>query len=1172
MTHAPICDRIARLCTSGLRPFRMKKMLAFGQAVVFAVTLSGLSMTTMHAHAQATSGSIVGHVTDSSGARIVGADVTATNVDTHISFHGVTDKTGTYDLLHVTPGNYQITAAHAGFAGQTTQNATVTIDQQLLQDFTLSVGEVQTVTTVTAAPTLLQTQTAETGTVIGTQDILDLPLQGRQFYDLTALVPGVAPAPGNMNSFNFSVNGEREFANSIQLDGIESTTNRTQDITVTPSVDSIQEFKVATSSYNAEFGNAGGGIVSIQTKSGTNHIHGTAYEFYRPAFLAAETYSFAGGGTPSNLQQHNYGGTIGGPIRKDRSFLFISYEGSKQSLAANGLDSVPNPSLYSFLPDGSADLSHMFDPCDGKQCKDSNGKPVGPAAGFVVPIFNPYTYVSNGYYATQFPGNVIPANMVSKAGKNALLNFFPKPNLPGIENGWFDNYVFHQPRVTKNINVDSRFDQKLTDKDQLFLVYHYNDQDQNTTDLWDNQAVVPGAGDADQAQKEVVRGQTLSATETHLFTQHVLNEIRAGYSHYYQAQFSQLNGHDYSTQFGWGNIAVNGYPATIGFPDLYLGSGYLAGGSSYKPFFINDDNTEINDNITVSQVGRHDLKFGVVFRKLNSHPLFSLFPTTYQYYGSYGYSMTNDPNYYYGYGYDGSANAGAFFWNGGTDIADLLLGLPLDVYSGLQLTNPHTKSWDFDWYAQDTFRVNDKLTLNYGLRYEYENPYTEANNQMSNYDPASGDILVAGVGGNSDALIQARKNDFSPRFGFNYLLNQKTVVRGGYGINYSPENDGREDFLTKNLPWANQQSISNNVYAGPPFAYQDDIGVTRSTAINIPSSGRIVPSTLPSGPLVTTYYVNPTMKTGYSQMYNLTVQRQLGNSLSLEAGYVASLSHHLSYQLGDINYNSATGKDGLITPNLGVLQELTDLGDGNYNSLQMKFTKRESRNLSFLLSYTYSHNLDNGAAPFDAGVNNDLPQNPNNLRAEWASSDDDRRHNMVFSGLYRLPIGEGQRFFNSWSRPEELILGGWQINSILTMRSGTPVNVVDEGNSKSPINLRPNVVGNPNLPRGQRTLGAYFNEAAFVENKDAKGNIIPGDAGRNLVVGPGYINLAFSLFKEFAMTERYKLQLRLETFNALNTPHFDNPGGNLTDTTHYGVITSTDNNPRVIQIAGKFIF
>jgi len=1113
----------------------------------------------LSARAQATSGSILGHVEDPSGALIVGADLTAVNLDTHISFHGRTDHNGTYVLLHVAPGNYEISATHDGFSRETVPIATIAIDEQLLQNFKLKPGSVDTVTTVSSGPTLLQTQTAETGTVIQTADILDLPLDGRQFYDLTALVPGVLPGPGNTNSFNFSVNGQREYANSIQLDGIESTTNRTQDITVTPSVDSIQEFKVATSSYNAEFGKAGGGIISVQTKAGTNHIHGSAYEFYRPASTAAEQYAFGQSGIPSNLKQSNYGGTIGGPIRKDRSFLFISYEGMKQTTAANGLDSVPPISLVSFLPDGSADLSHMVDPCSGQQCKGSNGAPSGPPAGFVVPIFNPYAYVANAYTATPFPTNdVIPANLVSAAGKNTLLNFFPKPNLPGIENGWFDNYVFHQPRVNKNINADGRFDQKISDKDQVFLVYHYNDGDSNTTDLWDNQAVVPGAGDADQAQKETYHAQTLSATETHLLTPRILNELRAGFSHYYQAQFSQLNGQDYSTKYGYGNVAVPGYTATVGFPDIYLGSGYLTGGSSYKPFFINDNNFEVNDNLTVSQVGRHDLKFGGDFRRLNSHPSFSLFPTTYQYFGSYGYSITNDPNY--------GTYTGGFFYDGGTDIADLLLGLPLDVYTGLQLTNPHTQSWELDAYAQDTFRVNPRLTLNYGLRYEFQNPYTEANNHISNYDPTSGDILVAGIGGNSASLLQARKNNFGPRIGFDFLIDEKTVLRGGYGINYSPENDGREDFLTKNAPFADQTSISNNVYAGPPFAYQDDVGVSRNTTINIPSSGRIIPSTLPNGNLQTTYYVDPAMRTGSSQMFNLTLQRQIGATLSLEAGYVGSVSHHLSYSIGNINVNSA------LTPNLGIIQALTDLGSGNYNSLQVKFTKRESRNLSFLLSYTYSHNLDNGAAPFDAGVNNDLPQDPNNLAAEYASSDSDVRHSMVFSGLYRLPIGRGQKFFHSWNRPTDILLGGWQLNSIYTMRSGTPVNVVDEGNPQSTTNLRPNIVGNPVLPRSQRTLQEWFNTSAFTPNLDANGNIIAGDAGRNIFSGPGYINVDFSLFKDFRITEKYKLQTRLESFNTLNTPHFNNPGGNETTPGSFGVIQYTNNQPRVIQIAAKFIF
>lgn len=1125
-------------------------------AVASLVVLFCMALWCPYASAQATSGTVVGHVVDSTGALVPDTDVVAVNLDTHIAFHGRTDKLGSYILLHVAPGNYTITAKHTGFDAETVPRASIAIDDTLLQNFTLKPGSVAIETTVSSSPTMLQTQSGSVGTVIQTHDILDLPLLGRTFYDLTALAPGVATGAGSINSFNYSVNGEREYGNSIQLDGIESTTNRTQDITVTPSVDSIQEFKVATSSYNAEFGNAGGGIISVQTKAGTNHIHGDAYEFYRPTSLAADEYAF-GLPTASNLKQSNYGGTIGGPIVKNRSFLFLSYEGMNQTTAANGLASVPPIGQINFLPNGDVDLSHMVD----------------PDSGTPIPIFNPYYTVASGGNAYQeFPGDVIPADLVTKAGVSVLQNFFPKPNLTGTYNGWFNNYAFHQPRVTTNKNVDARFDQKISAMDQFFLIYHYNDGDMNTTDLWDNQAVVHGAGDADQANKQTNHATTLSATETHLFTPQVLNELRAGYSHYYQAQYSLLDGTDYSDEYGFGNITVPGHAATVGFPDIYMGSGYLTGGSSYKPYYVDDDNTEINDNLTVSQVGRHDLKFGGVLRLLNSRPSYSIFPTTYQYYGSYGYSITTDPTFC-GYTYapcntpTGYYNPKAYFYTGGSDIADMLLGLPLDVYTGLQLINPHTQSWDLDYYAQDTFRVTPRLTLNYGVRYEYQSPWTEANNHISNYDAATNDLLVAGVGGNSRSLLNARKNDIAPRFGFAYLIDNKTVLRGGYGVNYSPENDGREDFLTKNAPFADQTSVTNyNIFYGGTIQYQDTTGNPRNTTITIPSSGIIIPASLPNGTLQTTYYVDPNMKTGMSQMFNLTLQRQLGSTLSLEVGYVGSLSHALSYSLGNINFNSA------ITPDLGVIEELNSEGASAYNSLQVKLTKRESRNLSFMLSYTYSHNLDNGAAPFDAGNNNDLPQNPNDLSAEWAASDDDVRHNLVFSGLYHLPIGRGQRFFGNWNRATELALGGWQINSIYTMRTGTPVNVVDENVPESPTNSRPNLVGNPVLPRSKRTLMAWFNTAAFVENKNSSGTIIPGDAGRNIFDGPGYINVDFSLFKEFAISNKYRLQTRLEAFNVLNTPHFSNPGGNETDQSSYGVIQNTFGNPRIVQLAAKFIF
>lgn len=1105
------------------------------------------------ANAQATTGTILGQVTDSTGAAIPNAAIVATEIDKGIEFQGRTDGVGNYVVLNVTPGVYKVTAAAPGFETGEAQNASLVIDQKLLVNFKLRPGTANVTVVVTQAPTMLQTQSSETGAVMESKNIVDLPLLGRDFFNLPLLVPGVVQVGGSINSFALSVNGTREYGNSIQVDGVESTTNRTQDVTVQPSVDSVQEFKVSTSSYNAEFGSSAGGVVSIQTKAGTNTFHGDAYEFFRPNFTAARPYGFGAVQPASTLKQHNYGGTFGGPIKRDKAFFFVSYERLKNSDAYTYLDSTPPIDQVTFLPDGSADLSRMIDPVDGNP----------------IPIFDPN--VSFGCYggcSRQFAGNIIPASRVSVAGKNTLLNFFPKPNLPGTKNGWFSNYAVDSPLTTKGNTVDARYDQNLGSNDRVYVTYHYYQQAQLVTDPYHNGTVVPGGGDADQANKQDTESQAISAAYAHVFTPAILNELRFGYSRYGLNQYSLLNGTDYSTTYGVGNVAVPGYEETIGYPYINMGSGYVTGGSTYKPYHVLDNNFQLSDNFSVSSIAKHDLKFGEELRLLNSHPLYSLFPTGFQYYGSFGFSQTADPTYSY-------FDANAFFYNGGSDIADLLLGLPLDVDMGLQLTKPHTKSWNLGVYAQDTFRVSPKLTVNYGVRYEFQAPYVEDHNYESNFDLTSKQILLAGRGGNSRSLMNSRKDDIAPRIGVSYMLNEKTVVRAGYGLFYSPENDGREDFLTKNAPFAQQAVYTNNVYAGGSYQYVLDTGVKRSTTIDAPASGRIDPATLPNGSLETTYAVDPNMKTGVSQMFNAAIQRELGGSLALEVAYVGSLSHALSYEIGDIN------ADNRITSNLGKIQYLSDYGSSNYNSMQVKLTKRESSNLSFLLSYTYGHNLDNGPAPFNLGsVNNDNPQDPYNLNAEYASADTDVRHNFVFSGLYRLPFGRGQKFFSNWSKTTNLLFGGWQINAIYNMRTGTPVNVVRVNNPTAALpGLRPDVVGNPVLPRGKRTLAEYFNTAAFDVTRfdcsrpdappDCDANA-PGDAGRNLFSGPGYINLDSSLFKEFALNERYRMQLRLETFNSLNTPHFSNPDGNVGGT--FGAIQRTFGNPRIIQIAGKFVF
>jgi len=1129
---------------------------------------------------QATTGQIVGQVTDPTGAIIRGAAITVIDEDKGVSFTGESDASGNYTVLSMPPGIYSVTASAPGFAEARFAHAVLAIDQQMALNFKLKVGNVSSSVEVTEAPSVLQSQSAEVGTVISGDSIVDLPLAGRNFYALTMLVPGVSTGSSGINALNISVSGQRSYSNSVQMDGIESTTNRTQDVTVTPNVDSVEEFKVVTAAYNAEFGNAAGGVIAIQTKAGSNAFHGDAYEFFRPNFMAARQ-TIPGVNTPQpapTLKQHNFGGTIGGPIKKDRSFFFLAYEGMRQHNAFSDVDATIPFGLFSFNANGDADFSKLVDPNAGKPGLGSDGKPY-PAAGTVTKIFDPIT--DNAWWPTQFPGNVIPKSRISQAGLNAMMNFFPQPNLPGIDNGWFRNYQAWAPTSNTTNQVDGRFDQVISGKDRLYSVYHWLGN--NILDggqYYNSKTVVPGSGDADQAQKEDDGSQSISLTYDHIFSANALNEFRFGYLYYHQHQYSLLNGTDYSTKYGFGGVAVPGYAATVGMPILYMADGYETGGSSYKPYQVQDNNYQFGDSYTWSGISRHEFKIGADLRFLNSRPVFSLFPTGWQYYGSFGNSVTS-AEAYWGYYYDAAgdwlAPDNSYNWLGGSDVADLLLGLPLDNYMGLQLTNPHTKSSNLDFYAQDTYKVTPRMTMNYGIRYEFMAPWTEASNNMANFDLASGNILIAGRNGVSNGILKSRKNDLSPRLGFAYSIDPKTVIRAGGAIFYSPENDGREDSLTKNPPFAEQNSYSNWFTSNAP--YQDDIGVVRNTAINIPAGGFIQPANLVNGNLETTNSVNPNLKTGTTGSFNLAVERQLTRTTSLDVAYVGSLSKHLSYGIGDINADPSVAQgsnnyDGLVSKYLGKIQYLTDSGLGEYNSLQVKLTRQMSRNTSFLLSYTYGHSTDNGPAAMDVFAGGGtLPQNPYNLKAEYASSDADIRHNLVFSGEYRLPFGKGQTFGANWNPISDAILGGWKFGGILTMRTGTPVNVILGEDPKSALaGLRPNVTGDPTLPRGKRSILAFFNTSAFSAPVIPKGSSYAyGDAGRNILAGPNFINVDASLAKDFAIESRYKLQLRVETFNGMNSVHYNNPDGDFNSPT-FGMINSTMGDQRMAQLAAKFIF
>ncbi len=1160
-----------------------------GSLAVGLAAIACLILAPIPSRGQATTGQIGGQVTDPTGAVVPNASITITDENKGVSFAGQADASGNYTVVSLPPGLYSVAATAPGFAEEKFTHVALQIDEHLALNFKLKVGSTAASVEVTEAPPVLQSESAEVGTVISGDAIVDLPLAGREFYTLTYLVPGVTQLPpqsGSINTIGASVSGQREYGNSIQLDGIESTTNRTQDITVDPNVDSVDQFKVITATYNAEFGNAAGGVITIQTKSGTNSVHGDAFEFFRPNYLAARitTPGVSTPQPPSALKQHNFGGTVGFPIKRDRSFFFAAYEGEREKDPYSYVDSTVPFGLINFPGDGSVDFSGLVDPFAGRPGLGSDGNPY-PAAGTIDPIFDPVVSVEAPYCGgcaeQQFTGNIIPKDRVSPAGLATLLDFYPKPNLTGIDNGWFRNYEVYSPTNFNFDKVDARFDQVITENDRLYAVYHWQGDNQLVTDPYWGHTVVPGAGDADQANKEDYEPQSISMTYDHTFPPNKLNEVRFGYLFYPENLYSLLNGTDYSTKYGLGNVVVPGYAATIGYPQMYLADGYLAGGSTYKPYHVNDQNYQITDSFTWTK-NTHEFKFGGDLRLLNSHPNFSLFPTGFDYFDSFGYAET--ANFYYTY------IDNAYNWAGGSDLADLVLGLPTDVYIGLQLTNPHTKSWNLDYYAQDTFRVTPRITLNYGLRYEFQDPWTEAHNDISNYDLKSGNILVAGRGGNSDSLLLPRKDDLSPRFGFDFQLDPKTVLRGGGAFFFSPENDGREDILTQNYPFARQAAYTDWVFDGPcttcasaPWEYVLDTGVARSTTISLPASGgAIVPSTVVNGNLETTYAINPKMKTGTTASFSLTFQEQLTRSTSFELGWVGSFSRHLSYEIGDINANpanSANSFNNLLTTDLGSIQYLTDSGISSYNGMQMKVTKQTSRNTSFLLSYTWSHSLDNGPAPFNLGhVNSDEPQNPYNLKDEYASGDFDERHNLVFSGAFVLPVGKGQRWGSNWGRIPDAILGGWRYSPILFAHSGTPVNITRNTNPDSILpGLRPNVIGDPEIPRGQRSIYRWFNTAAFNDKgllpaAGQSDNFGPGDAGRNIVVGPAYVSLDSSLAKDFRIQERYTLDIRAEAFNTANTVHLANPDPNF-DSATFGQINSVlSGSDREAQLAVKVLF
>jgi len=1103
--------------------------------------LSAAILVGVQAWTQATTGSISGRVTDSADRVVVGAKISIQAVETGLITATATNSSGEFIETAMPPNLYTISIEAGGFETATIPQFKLDIDQKARFNISLRVGAPTTSVVVSDSAPVLQVQGGETGQVIGTAEIEDLPSEGRGIQQLMELIPGVNGG-GGFGNLDLSVDGQREFSNSVQVNGTEVTGNRNNDTNVVPSLDAMQEFKIVTSAYSPEFGRASGGSVIIETRSGSNNIHGSSYFFYRPTVTASNT-ALSPAGTVPTLQQKIYGATIGGPIKKDKAFLFLAFEGNRQQNSAAYPTQVPPTNQVSFDAAGDADLSKLTDPYDGSQ----------------IPIFNPYFFNAN-YYSEQFPGNVIPASMVSPGGRSILQGLFPVPE----NNTLYTNFNVLQFYTINGNTANLRTDYTFSQKDRIYLTYDAEQGDTWSSDPYAGHIPVAGGGGADNAGIESYENHVISLKYDHVFAPSLLNEASGGYFLSTDSSNNLLAGSTLATQWGLKNVVVPGFPSTNNIPQVELTYGDAVGGSTYKPLKFRDENLSLVDALTWTR-GRHNVKFGYEYRHLHSHPNFSLFPTPYEYFYGPGEDLTADPTYSY---YDPSAE----YYNGGNELADLLLGLPYVTDQGLQLTNPSTTANEHTFYLQDFWQLTPRLNLSYGVRYEYQEPYVEANNNQANFDTTTLLIDLAGRGSNSRSLVNSNTADFMPRVGVAYQMERSLVLRAGFGTFYSPENDAREEILSKNYPFFTQQQFVDYFDSGYYqflLPFQTDAGVARSTTVNIPSGASTIDLTTVAGGNTQTVFSEPkNFPTAHSINYNVTVEKQLGGTTTAEISYVGANTRNLSYEVGNYNVNNH------LSAAIGKVQALMPVGLSNYNSLQAKLHRNFTGGYSILGSYTWAHSLDNGPAPFDLG-NGNSPQSPFNVGAEYSNSDTDVRQRFVGSQMIELPFGRGRRWLRNASGIADELIGGWQLNSITTFQTGRPFNIVSNANNKNYPGLRPNLIGNPLV--SHKTTREWFNTAAFQVPKGQANStnpgqtLIVGSTPRNLLYGPGYSNEDLSLFKVLTLPREMKFQIRIECFNVPNTAHWDNPVASMNSGGQFGQILG-GYYPRVMQFAGRLTF
>jgi hypothetical protein len=1102
--------------------------------VVFAAAIACVSQS----FAQ-TSAGVNGVILDSSGATMPDTQVTITNLDTAAKREATTNESGGYQFALLQPGRYSIAARRQGFKRVSRDGLQLEVNQVARVDFSLEPGAVSETIEVEASAALLESNTSAVGQVIETKAVSDLPLNGRNFVQLAILGPGVVgvgyAASGTIGSGTrpddmrpgtelFS-NGNREQSNNFMLDGVDNNFRRNGLITLRPSVESVREFKIQTNLFQAEQGRNPGATVNVITKSGSNAFHGSAYEFFRNTQLDAKNFFTKAGAPKAQYQQNQFGGSLGGPIKHDKLFFFADYEGfRKRQGTFASVNTVPTVAMR----DG--DFSA------------------------VRPIFNPFTVrtaagTASGYTRDPFPNSTIPKNLFDSV-TGRVVQAYPLPENSSLTSNQITNPVQGQFWDQGDIRVDYNLDQNTT-------VFGRFSQ-QNTLTLPPSTfglRTIPGlsvpvglGNPGTYAGSNTLVAHHAVIAATHVFNPTFIVDARFGYGRFnLHAIKDGEPGANLGEKLGVKNS--NQGPFAYGIP-IFSPSGYTGIGSSAAMPTIRLENT-FNPNISFTKIhGAHVIKFGtnIVRRQIIDYQLN-------QGDGNYTFNstFTTDPN-----------NTGKT----GDAMASFLLGTASGVSQDFLLVWPGLRALEIGSFVQDDWKVSSRLTVNLGLRYEYTPPPVEVNNQWANMDLVAGKLLLAGVNSDRQVGVKNDGNNWAPRFGFAFQARPHTVIRGGFGVFYNTQGNGSALFrLHRQLPFGPNYNASVNQFSATPQRVQDGLPAIPSVDKNL----------VISNPAGSFNIVPPNYKTGYAMQGNLGVQQELPQwGLVLKGAYVVNLARQV-----DSNFNINTPDPGPGTPQSryplrNILPNVVNAtfgdttGKSAYHSFQFTAERRFTGGFSWLAAYTYSHSIDNVPTQQGGGADGPVPQDIRYRFLDRGSSSFDLRHRTTQSVIYDLPFGKG-RHFNMSNSFANAIVGGWQVNGILTLQGGLPFTPTLQTSVSNAGGSRPDRLATGEL--SDPTITHWFDTSFGTAGAPWATPLqyTYGNGGRNTLRGPHRTNIDCSIFKVATIAEHYKMQFRAEFFNALNHPQFDLPNAAIGGASA-GIISSTVGSPRDIQFSLRLSF